>query len=122
MSRLAVAVAPLLLLVGCASTGVGGRTLASGASTTLVPGESVGLPDASVLTYVGVQSDSRCPPKVYCIHAGSATVTFRHSVQQEVRLETGKTPSAAVGAWRLQLVGLDFGPSPKATIRLDPAS
>ena len=122
MSRLAIAFASLLVLAGCVTPGVAGRTLASGASTTLATGESVTLPDASVLIYIGVRSDSRCRPKVYCIHAGSATLAFRHNGGQEVLLETDKTPSAPMGAWRLQLVGLDFSAPPKATIRLDPVS
>lgn len=122
MPRLA-ALLPLLLLAGCASAGAGGRLLAAGASATLAAGETVALPDGSPLTYFGVRSDSRCPPKVQCIQAGSATVAFRHggAAGHEFLLETGKTTTADLGAWRLTLVGLDFDSPPKATVRIDPA-
>ena len=120
MPRIA-ALLPLLLLAGCASAGAGGRLLAAGTPATLAAGETVALPDSSPLTYLGVRSDSRCPPKVQCIHAGSATVAFRHGSGHEILLETGKTTTADLGAWRLTLVGLDFDSPPKATVRIDPA-
>lgn len=122
--RTALLVLPLLaILSACASAGAGStRALAPGVPATLSPGESATLPDASRLTYVGVRNDSRCPPRVQCIQAGSATVAFRHDAggaAHEVVLVTGKQDSAELGAWRLTLAALDFGTPPRATVRID---
>jgi len=124
MPRIASALFPLLLLAGCATTGAGsGRTLAAGMPATLATGDTVTLPDATTLTYVGVSSDSRCPPNVQCIQAGTAIVAFRHSMggmSHDVVLDSGKAPTADLGdTWRLTLVKLDFASPPNATIRVD---
>lgn len=127
MHRFSVAtmILPFLLLTGCASAvGSGGRTLGAGGQATLSAGESVTLPDASTLTYVGVTSDSRCPPNVQCIQAGEATVAFRHtmgSASHDVELKSRTATTADLGDWRLTLVGLTFDAPPKATVRLDAA-
>ena len=118
-----------ILLAGCASTAgaASGRSLAAGAQATLAAGDTVTLPDASTLTYVGVASDSRCPPGVQCIQAGEAVVAFRHvdrGATHDLQLRSGAATgatSAELGRWRLVLVSLDFGAPPKATVRLDPA-
>ena len=122
MPRLSIASAllPLALLAGCATASGGGRALAPGVPATLAVGESIALPDATTLTYVGVTSDSRCPPGVQCIQAGSAVVAFRHG-GHDLSLETGKSTSADLGAWRLTLVSLDFSAPPRVTIRIDAA-
>ena len=119
MSRLAC-LFPLVLLAGCASAG-GARTLAPGSDATLAPGDAVTLPDASQLTYVGTTSDSRCRPDVQCIHAGNATVAFRHAAgasSREVRIDT-RDGRAELGDWWLTLVSLDFAAPPNATVRVD---
>lgn len=113
------ALLPLVLLAGCATASGGAHALTAGMPATLAPGESVALPDASTLTYVGVQSDSRCRPTVQCIQAGSAVLTLRHEAQA-FTLETGKATTTDLGAWRLTLVSLDFSTPPKATVRVDP--
>ncbi|GAB6195677.1 hypothetical protein [Lysobacter xanthus] len=120
MKSAILAALPIVLLAGCATAGAGGRMLAPGAPATLAQGETVTLPDASTLAYLGVRSDSRCPPKVQCIQAGSATVAFRHG-SHEFTITTGNSPTADLGAWRLTLAGLDFESPPHATVRLDPA-
>ena len=109
---------PLVLLAGCATATGGGRALTPGTPATLSAGDSVVLPDASTLTYSGVSSDSRCPPKVQCIQAGSAVVGFRHG-SREFTLEAAKSNTTDVGAWRLTLVSLDFASPPNATVRID---
>jgi hypothetical protein len=127
MIRSALFLPALLALSACASAGTGAdaadvRTLAVGGTATLAAGESVALPDASRLTYVGVRSDSRCPPDVQCIQAGNAVVAFRRDAgdsASEFQLVTGKQESADVGAWRLTLAALDRATPPNATVRLD---
>ena len=111
---------PLALLAGCATASGGGRMLAPGVPATLSVGDTVALPDASTLTYVGVTSDSRCPPNVQCIQAGSAVLAFRHG-GHAFTLETGKSTTTDLGAWRLTLVSLDFSEPPKATVRIEAA-
>jgi hypothetical protein len=122
MPRLPItsALLPLVLLAGCATASGGGRMLSAGTPAVLSAGDTVTLPDASTLTYVGVTSDSRCPPNVQCIQAGSAVVAFRHG-GHDFTLETGKSMSTDLGAWRLTLVSLDFSSPPKATVRVDAA-
>jgi hypothetical protein len=112
------ALLPLALLAGCATATGGGRALTPGTPATLAAGDSVTLPDASTLTYVGMSSDSRCPPNVQCIQAGSAVVGFRHG-SHDFTLETGKSTTTDLGAWRLTLVSLDFASPPAATVRID---
>ena len=119
MRRLAFLL-PLALLAGCATAG-DGRVLASGTTTTLLVGETVALPDASRLTYVGVTADSRCRPDVQCIQAGNAVVTFRHADgagSHEVAIDT-RQGTADLGAWRLTLASLDFAAPPRAAVRID---
>lgn len=121
MNRIACLLA-LALLAGCAGSG-GARPLAPGRVATLAPGEAVVLPDASRLAYVGVTADSRCRPDVQCIHAGSATVTFRHATggaSHDVRVDT-RDGGADLGAWRLTLASLDFASPPNAGVRVDAA-
>jgi len=120
MPRLPIisALLPMALLAGCATASGGGRSISPGTPVALAAGESVTLPDASTLTYVGVRSDSRCPPNVQCIQAGSAVVAFRHG-SHDFTLETGKSMSTDLGQWRLTLVSLDFASPPTATVRID---
>lgn len=122
MPRLPITAAllSLTLLAGCATAMGGSRALTPGMPATLSPGDSVTLPDASMLTYVGVSSDSRCPPTVQCIQAGSAVVGFRHG-SHDFTLETNKTMTTDLGMWRLTLVSLDFSSPPQATVRIDAA-
>lgn len=113
---------PLALLAGCATAG-DARVLVAGAEATLSVGETVTLPDASRLTYVGVTSDSRCRPDVQCIQAGNAVVAFRHAAgaeSHEVSVDT-RQGTADLGSWRLTLASLDFSAPPKATVRIDAA-
>ncbi len=113
---------PLALLAGCATAG-DARVLVAGTEATLSVGETVALPDASRLTYVGVTSDSRCRPDVQCIQAGNAVVAFRHVAgadSHDVAVDT-RQGTADLGAWRLTLASLDFSAPPKATVRIDAA-
>lgn len=125
MTRLALATfaLPFALLAGCASAvGSGGASLGEGAQATLSVGDTVTLPDASTLTYVGVTSDSRCPPNVQCIQAGEATVAFRHvmgGASHDIELKSRTAASADLGGQRLVLTGLTFDAPPKATVRLE---
>ena len=119
--RSAEALAALLCLslVACASVG---RTMSPGQPMLLRPGESVSLPDAAVLRYVGVSADSRCRPDVQCIRAGDADVALEYTTRgagsQPVTINTD-TPAAEIGEWRLRLLSLEFGPSPRATLQVD---
>ena len=118
-SARAVALLPCLLLVACASAG---RTMSPGQPMVLRPGDSVSLPDAAVLRYLGVSADSRCRPDVQCIRAGDADValayTSRDAASRSITINTD-APAADVGGWHLRLLSLEFGASPRVTLQVD---
>lgn len=111
-------------LAGCA-TGDAAAPATPGQSVTLQPGERIELPQQASLRYVEVTADSRCPPGVQCIRAGDAEVAFEFTPAgaagpQAVRLNMPERTSTAVGDWQLQLLSLEFGDAPAATVRIDP--
>ena len=113
------ALAVLALLSGCATTGA----VIADSDFTMSEGEQVSLPDASTLRYIGIASDSRCPPDVMCIRAGDADVLFDHAVNgstaSRVTLNTERQRSASLGKWQLQLVDLATRGSPSVvTLRI----
>ena len=118
-SARALALLPCLLLVACASAG---WTMSPGQPTVLRPDDSVWLPDAAVLRYIGVSADSRCRPDVQCIRAGDADValeyTARGAASRSITINTD-APSADVGEWRLRLLSLEFAAPPRATLQVD---
>jgi hypothetical protein len=124
MTRI-VALAFLLagVLPGCASSGE--RVATSGQPVVLQVGERVALADNAALRYVAVTADSRCPPGVQCIRAGDADVAFEFTAaagaSKAVTLNLPKSPQATVGDWKLELLSLEHGERPAATVRLDPA-
>ena len=118
-SARALALLPCLLLVACASAG---RTMSPGQPTVLRPGDSVSLPDAAVLRYLGVSADSRCRPDVQCIRAGDADVALAYTApgaaSRSMMINTD-APAADVGGWHLRLLSLEFGASPRVTLQVD---
>lgn len=118
MSRF-LALGVLVVLAGCAS----GDGIIAGRHFEMSVGQQVALPDASTLRYVGTANDSRCPPDVQCIRAGDANVLFDHAANSgsvaRVTLNTERTRSVVVGAWRLHLVGLTPGEAPRVTLVID---
>jgi hypothetical protein len=120
MPALTLVLAALVAGSGCASSG----GIAPGQEFSLDTGAQARLPDASVLRYVGIANDSRCPPKVVCIRAGDADVLFDHSVDrgpaQRVVLNTESASTVPLGAaWTLHLRQLDPGDQPRVTLRLE---
>ncbi|KAF0158764.1 MAG: hypothetical protein FD188_2428 [Ignavibacteria bacterium] len=66
---------------------------------TLKVGESVFLNDELLVTFSGIGADSRCPIDLMCFWAGDAEVKLKltkGSLQKEVVLHTGLTPTAIV--------------------------
>ena len=124
MNRLASMLLLAVALLGCASGGTA-RSVALGQPFTLQPGERVSLPGDASLRYLGIANDSRCPPDVQCIRAGDADVLFEFTpaggTTEKITLNTERMPSAPVGAWKLQLVTLEQGDAPRATVRVDEA-
>ena len=111
---------PCLLLVACASAGA---AMSPGRPMVLRPGDSVSLPEAAVLRYIGVSADSRCrPPDVQCIRAGDADVALEYSARgaasRSITINTD-APAADVGGWRLRLLSLEFGAAPRVTLQVD---
>lgn len=110
-------------LPGCASGDV--RTATPGQPMTLQAGEQVVLPGDAALRYIGVTADSRCPPGVQCIRAGDADVAFEFTpaggAPVAINVNIPESPAATPGDWRLQLLSLEFGDAPAATVQVDPA-
>ncbi|MBS0227029.1 MAG: hypothetical protein JSS25_11890 [Proteobacteria bacterium] len=122
----ALSAALLPALASCASASIASRkTLASGASMTLRPGERVDLPDGSTLGYVAVVADSRCPEKVQCIWAGDADLLFELAKggdeARKFHLHTGIEPkSFHADGHIIFLDAVTRGSAARATIRLNP--
>jgi hypothetical protein len=118
MSRF-LALGVLAVLSGCASSG----SMTPGQDITLAIHQQVTLPDAATLRYVGIANDSRCPPKVQCVRAGDADVLFDvttgTAAPSRITLNTERTLSASLGAWRLHLIALAPGENPSVTIRIE---
>ena len=115
------------LLWGCATAPSASVDMPPGEPATLQPGERARLPDGSRLDYVGVRSDSRCPPAVTCIHAGWVELDFAHEsatgTREALVLSTrpGVGPARA-GAWRVELIEVGRGASPLARVRASAAA
>ncbi|HJR72655.1 MAG TPA: hypothetical protein VJ806_03365 [Luteimonas sp.] len=124
--------------IGCSSTSTAGDSAAPTASSepatasvavgqtfAMSPGQSVALPDRGTLRYVGVKSDSRCPPDRRCVWAGDAEVSFEWSAggaaAESFVLHTGfrDKASKSVGGRTVTLVSLDRGAKPQAQLKLD---
>ena len=125
MNRLASMLLLTVAMLGCASGGTG-RSVPLGQAFTLKPGERVSLPGDASLRYLTIANDSRCPPDVQCIRAGDADVLFEFTQNAggsagKITLNTERMPSAPIGAWKLQLVTLEQGDAPRATVRVDEA-
>lgn len=122
-NRLVTSLLPALLALLATACATTGRSAALGEPVTLAPGEQVALPQDATLRYSGVTADSRCAPDVQCIRAGDADVAFQFNpgsgAASTVLLNTADAPVAIVGAWRLRLLSLEFGPSPRVTVRVD---
>lgn len=114
----------LALLAACAALPDAGHPVVDGQSFPMQPGERVALSGHSALHYVGVTSDSRCPPAVQCIHAGNAVVAFRWmpsaGPSQDFVLNMPDQPRARdLGQRRLMLLELGRGTTPQATLRIE---
>lgn len=112
-------------VAGCASS-ADSTVARPGEPITLTPGQQIALPDDTLLRYVEVSADSRCPPDVQCIRAGDADVLFRvepaQGAPRQMTLNTAKARSASIDAWQLKLLELGFGPAPPATIMFEATS
>lgn len=129
-----IAGALAIIAIGCTSTSAAGessggnaRNVAIAQPFAMVPGDSVALADRGTLRYVGVKSDSRCPPDRQCVWAGDAEVTFEWTASganvQSFELHTGFADKASkpLADRKLTLVSLARGAKPEAQLRFDSA-
>ncbi len=131
-SALMISAALALATLGCSSTTAAGensgaRSISAAQTFAMKPGESVSLDGRGQLKYVGVKSDSRCPPERQCVWAGDAEVTFEWTATgagaESFGLHTGFADKASkpVGGHKLALVSLARGANPEAQLKLDSA-
>lgn len=110
------------MLIGLAACASPGRPAPLGQPLTLSPGEQLKLPDASVLLYLGVAADSRCPPDAQCVRAGDADVaigiTAPGAPMRSTSINTAN-PEVEIGRWRLRLLSLEAGLPPRLTLQVD---
>lgn len=120
--------------IGCSSTSVAGggsgspdKNVVIAQPFTMSPGDSIALDQRGTLRYVGVKSDSRCPPERQCVWAGDAEVTFEWTASgagpQSFELHTGFADKASrpLAEHKLTLVSLARGANPEAQLRFDSA-
>ncbi|HEY5849176.1 MAG TPA: hypothetical protein VIT62_00190 [Lysobacter sp.] len=109
---------------GCSSPVRTGTRVSVHEEFTLLPGGRAALPQQATLRYIGIDQDSRCPPKVTCVWAGDAMVklAFEQAGRTaDVVLHAADPTPQALGPWTLTLLRLEPGASPAATLRLDDA-
>lgn len=87
----------------------------------LAPGQSArATPDGLVVTFQGVEEDSRCPVDVQCVWEGNALVVVsaeRPPVPAAtLQLETSARREAAYAGYTIRLVGLSPHPRQGETI------
>ena len=105
-------------------TAAPGRTVALGEAFFIAVGETVTIPAESLsVTFGNVGPDNRCPPGVQCITAGNASIGVLVSKAAAAAvllvLNTTEGPkSASYGSHTVELVRLNFGSSPSATLRV----
>jgi len=107
----AVVVGVAILILGGCAYGAGGaepRMVKAEESFVLSPGEKVQI-ERTVIRFVGVEGDSRCPKGVHCIWEGSATLRFAvEGTDQTFTLETSRgTPVVVGGTYHLVVESLD---------------
>jgi hypothetical protein len=84
------------------------------ATVVLGVGDSVILPDGSVLTFVEKLEDSRCPADAMCIWQGNAVLAFDHDGDAfEVTWGASGDGAATFGSYRLAIT--DAQPYPLAS-------
>lgn len=124
---MASVMAPWAALPGCATRAPApSADVQPGAVLAMEPGQSARLPDGGSLGYVGLRSDSRCPPAVACVHAGWVELDFVHrparGAPTAIVLSTREgAPAVDAGRWRLELVEVGRGASPLAHLRASAA-
>lgn len=117
-----IALAAALAVASCATRP---RAVEIDTPVRLVRDSPVQLPDRSTLAYAGLRDDSRCPPTVLCIHAGSVTLDFRHmpanAPARMVTLHAPRTTTADLGnAWRLVLADPAAIEAASVVVRIQP--
>lgn len=94
----------------------GGRSL----PVVLGVGDSFELPDGSVLEFVELVEDSRCPADAFCVWQGEALLQFELDGQRfKTTFTSPDDEVTVVDGWAIQV--LDVQPYPLASVPHDPA-
>lgn len=90
------------------------------APVVLGVGDEYGLPEGSVLEFVDLLDDSRCPADAMCVWQGQALLRFRYDGEAFLVTFTGPD-HAPIDLGRYSLQVLDVQPYPLASAPHDPA-
>lgn len=115
-----------MTLPGCSGASATRTAAPIGQPIRMAPGQQIALPDGATVRYLQVAADSRCPPDVQCIRAGDADVAFEFAEARQaprrITVNTDPPAMATIGQWRLRVLALAFGESPRVTVQIDPAT
>jgi len=107
--------AALVLLASCGTSPAASRPVGLGEPFTLAPGEAAQVGTGLLVTFQGVDADSRCPVDVTCVWEGDAVVLVSARPDAAPRRElhtSGRYASEVeVGDYKVRLVGL--APAPR---------
>ncbi|TXF89994.1 hypothetical protein FUA23_08560 [Neolewinella aurantiaca] len=101
------------------------KTVAYDEVVDLAPGETaqVGKSQAAI-TFVGVDSDSRCPRGVSCISEGEAFVIVSRGsayANEKVRIDVDTKKRSRLTTVGATIEIMDLSPYPEARVKIDPA-
>lgn len=120
-----VLLSALLLFAAACSPAAGNRVFEAG-QVEMKPGESLDdVQSGSVLTFVEIVQDSRCPADAICVSSGFVQARFlieQGEITRDVVLtlgdmSTGDVNSVEIGGWTVTLV--EVNPYPLASAPVD---
>jgi len=103
--------AALLLLASCGTSPASPRPARLGETFTLAPAQAAQIEGAGlVVTFEGVDADSRCPVDVTCVWEGDAVVLVSarpgSASRRELHTSGRYASEVEVGDYKLRLIGL----------------
>lgn len=105
----------VVALAGCVRTPAPAVSAKPDEPFVLAPGAVASLVDGATMRYASLVEDSRCPPDVQCVWAGTVRVAVEITSGAETRTDTldlTRPPrSTRVGEWTVRFVAFDPAPA-----------